>query len=405
MRVPTAFGLAVCAWLAAASEAKSATVTMTLDSDGYENVVRYVAAAGERNKLHVDHAGASVTLTDAGAILVVGTTDGARGACESLGPHAAICRVTYSFDPAVPASPYVGGLVAVLRDGNDRISSRGFPVNGFLEVDGGPGRDRLSGDAGADTLKGGAGRDRIDGRGGWDVVRGGRGRDVLNGGADLDELSYSERKHAVFVDLSDGGTGGASGERDRVRGFERATGGRGDDRLAGDAGDNWLNGGPGRNMLVGRGGRDFLRNASGSSVSCGGGSDNLSRPRSSTFVPRACERLVIVPPAGHEFDGDASLTPNPVRNDGRLGIWVKCPEIDGYPELCSALVRVREAAGGRLLASASAPVIESEFPEDRFRPLRFTQLGRQQMDAVGRVRARVTVRGQLLTPTAWTVSF
>jgi hypothetical protein len=60
----------VCAWLAVASEAKSATVTF--HADGYENVVRYVAAPGERNNLHIDHAGASVTLTDAGATLKAG---------------------------------------------------------------------------------------------------------------------------------------------------------------------------------------------------------------------------------------------------------------------------------------------------------------------------------------------
>jgi hypothetical protein len=207
----------------------------------------------------------------------------------------------------------------------------------------------------------------------------------------------------VVVDLSDD-TGGAPGERDRVREFERVTGGRGDDRLAGDAGDNRLDGGPGRNRLAGRGGDDFLRNASGSDVSCGGGRDGMSRPRSSTFVPRTCERLVIVQPHEDVFDGDASLTPNPVRNGGRLGVWVKCPETDGYPEACSALVRVRDAAGG-LLASARAPVVYSENPEDRFRPLRLTQLGRAHLDAAGRVRAKVSVRGQLLTPTAWTILF
>ena len=384
---------------------------MTLDVDGslfYSNVVRYVAAPGERNNLHVDHAGASMTLTDPGATLVAGTTDGARGTCESLDPHVAICRVTYSSDILVAASSNVDRLVAELRDGNDKISSTGFPITGFLEVDGGPGRDRLSGDASTDTLEGGTGRDRIDGRGGSDVVHGGLGRDVLNGGAEFegssfDELSYSERGPAVVVDLSDG-KGGAPGERDRVREFERVTGGSGDDRLAGDAGDNRLDGGPGRNLLFGRGGHDFLRNASGSDVSCGGGSDGLSRPRSSTFVPRTCERLVIVQPPEDVFNGDASLTPNPVHNDGRLGIWVKCPETDGYPEPCSALVRVGDAAGG-LLASARAPVVYSESTDDRFRPLRLTQLSRQQLDAAGRVSATVTVRGQLLTPTAWTIGF
>jgi hypothetical protein len=75
----------VCAWLAVASEAKSATVTF--HADGYENVVRYVAAPGERNNLHIDHAGASVTLTDAGATLKAGKTHGARGTCERVDPH------------------------------------------------------------------------------------------------------------------------------------------------------------------------------------------------------------------------------------------------------------------------------------------------------------------------------
>ena len=59
---------------------------MTFHADGYENVVRYVAAPGERNNLHIDHAGASVTLTDAGATLKAGKTHGARGTCERVDP-------------------------------------------------------------------------------------------------------------------------------------------------------------------------------------------------------------------------------------------------------------------------------------------------------------------------------
>jgi hypothetical protein len=395
MRLSIWSGLAVCASLAVPSAAMAATVTIR--ASGYENEVRYRAEPGERNDLRAeyDNTEATVTLTDPGS------TVRAIGACDPLGDHAAVCRPPpRDSSPAVPASRFVDRIRAVLGDGDDRVNSTGASLATHLGAFGGPGDDVLGGDAGGDTLDGGDGRDRVDGGEGNDVLRGGPGPDVLDGGPGRDETSYRGRAQAILVDLADARPDGAPGERDRLKGFEVVTGGRGDDRLAGDAADNVLDGGSGRNLLIGRGGRDFLRNASGSRVSCGGGTDGFTRPRASTYVPRTCDRLVIPPPRGVGVDAFASLTPNPVRDRGRLGILVACPEIDGYPVDCSASLRIRDSASGRLLGTASAGV---RWAYERFVRLRLTRVGRRMVADDDRSPVTVTVRGEMLPPTRWTI--
>ena len=87
-------------------------------------------------------------------------------------------------------------------------------------MQGGRGRDRFRGDAGADDMAGGRGRDILRGEGGDDKMDGGAGRDRMAGGAGNDEMY-------------------GGGGRDRMKG------GEGDDLMYGGAGRDRMKGGDG----------------------------------------------------------------------------------------------------------------------------------------------------------------
>ena len=113
-------------------------------------------------------------------------------------------------------------------------------TTGGVTLDGGPGKDRLTGAAGDDLLIGRGGHDRLTGGAGDDSLRGMSGDDLLAGGSGDDLLK--------------GGTGndtlrGASGN-------DRLMGESGADRMAGAAGNDVLIGGRGNDRLTGGSGAD-----------------------------------------------------------------------------------------------------------------------------------------------------
>jgi Ca2+-binding RTX toxin-like protein len=384
-----------------ASTASAATVTV-VDANG-SNQVRYVAAAGEQNDLTAAYAAdaKSVTVTDPGATIQ------ALGSCTSLNLHSAICKAP---NPQFPiAGEFVQEVRAELGDLNDRaLTTRPgpFPIGG-IDAFGGPGDDRLIGSSVEDRLDGGGGIDVITGRGGGDVISDGdtavADADTLDGGRGIDEISYAQRTNRVVVDLSDAGPDGAPGENDVVRGFEWATGGKGDDRLVGDRRGNRLDGGAGRNRLVGGRGGDFLLRATGPVADCGRGEDAVSRPRRTTRLPGACERLFLRKRPGVLADTGAAIDPSLDGSSGRFGLDVSCPDLDGEPVGCSGRVSIRRRSDGALLGSGRL----RGGGEDRERVIavQLTALGDRLWGDGRRQLAITRMSGRIARTTAWSVGF
>ncbi|WGM41167.1 calcium-binding protein [Caulobacter sp. NIBR1757] len=110
--------------------------------------------------------------------------------------------------------------------------------------------NRMTGNAGANTLSAGAGNDFVYGMGGDDTLSGGAGVDNMYGGSGNDIL--------------DGGAGG-----DKLYGEvgdDTLIGGDDADVLDGGAGDDVINGGGGNDSLIGGTGKDTLRGGLGNDV-------------------------------------------------------------------------------------------------------------------------------------------
>jgi len=124
-------------------------------------------------------------------------------------------------------------------DGNDRVTAEdvaSIPVS----VDGGTGRDKITGGGAGDTLNGNGGRDLIDGLSGADHIFGGGGNDQLRGQSGNDIIH----------------------------------GGSGNDYLEGNTGNDRLDGGAGSDVLNGNSGNDSLTSNDGVVDSLFGGSGN-----------------------------------------------------------------------------------------------------------------------------------
>src|SRR5688572_13471454 len=84
--------------------------------------------------------------------------------------------------------------------GDDTVTFGDVAIAGT--VDGGGGKDSLSGGAGGDVLNGGSGKDVLVGNAGNDTLNGGNGKDNLSGGDGDDALVGGRGK-----DVLDGGAG------------------------------------------------------------------------------------------------------------------------------------------------------------------------------------------------------
>lgn len=192
------------------------------------------------------------------------------------------------------------GGIAVGGTGDDLLDSDADPLARGAILNGGKGRDRVTGSLAPDDLNGGRGDDVIRGRRGRDRIGGGSGEDRLYGGAGPDRLadgdvrpeqvgpdrliggpgrdlveSYRFRRRAVFVNLAGRGGGGQRGEGDSLAGIENVLGGFGDDKLLGDGDGNKLVGGDGDDVVHGRGGRDTIDAMEHDRVRGGDGGDNI----------------------------------------------------------------------------------------------------------------------------------
>ena len=219
--------------------------------------LRYRARQGETNDVDVRFGTDSVTVTDPGKTLTVGT--GCRGISADT--------VTCSRDETGYG---VGGYAISTEDGDDevRVSVANTSSNGSWSsssnitgaVDGGEGDDELRGGSGQDTLVGGLGAD---------VLRGGEGS--------YDTVLYGDHAEAVTVTIGSGANDGNATDGLLVPGddvgsdVENVSGTIGDDDITGDAGANNLYGGGGSDTLDGGAGNDWLY---GSSSGYGGYASN-----------------------------------------------------------------------------------------------------------------------------------
>lgn len=193
-------------------------------------------------------------------------------------------------------------LVVNARGGNDRIDASAYTgtgTNGWLEVHGGDGddrvqgtlrNDRLFGDGGNDVLNGSAGNDRLTGGMGDDILRGDAGfdefyaeatadgSDRMVGGSSTDSVHYDARTagFGVSVTMDDGqANDGQAGENDEVIGIENAYGGAGPDVLVGTAVANFLQGNSGPDEIYGGAGNDTLQGLNGNDILVGDDGDDL----------------------------------------------------------------------------------------------------------------------------------
>lgn len=186
-----------------------------------------------------------------------------------------------------------GGSTVRGYAGNDTLI--GSDLEDFL--DGGAGRDRITGNDGADTIWGAAGNDTLRGGGMGDVILGGADHDFIMGEDGDDRLSGQTGNDMILGgagnDTINGGPGhdylvGDAGD-DRIFGLEgddRLIGGEGNDLLidlAGDnvfrdtAGNNMMFGGAGRDRMLAGWGRDTMRGGGGNDFMAGGaGNDNMA---------------------------------------------------------------------------------------------------------------------------------
>lgn len=126
----------------------------------------------------------------------------------------------------------------------DPLLYLGMPV----ELDGGPGNDRLTGGSADDLLRGGADAD---------ALTGGGGNDLLDGGAGIDVIGEGGRVVLPEPGATSTGNGGP-GESDTITAVEDVHGSEGPDDITGNSGPNVLRGGMGRDTLRGGGGDDTI---------------------------------------------------------------------------------------------------------------------------------------------------
>lgn len=197
-----------------------------------------------------------------------------RGGYDKIDGGTGQDRVSYSTEAAAvvltlnglnPAYAYVNGVLA------DRI------VN-VEDIEGGGGKDKLTGDGRVNLLIGGAGDDTLDGGGGNDTIRGGTGNDSIIGGRGNDNLSGGANNDILLGgygnDTLDGGT-----ENDNLSGGagnDLLKGGLGNDTLAGGDGNDVLDGGANSDLLNGGTGNDNLIGGLGNDLALGGiGNDTI----------------------------------------------------------------------------------------------------------------------------------
>jgi hypothetical protein len=234
-----------------------------------EEFIHYRAAPGERNRVRVHLSDEGVVIVDRGVERI--SIGGAFSEpCRSTSRQRVVCPPrdmwvelrggddSIGFAPGADLGAPARTDPLRFADRDDSAEEADGGIVQIAAVLAGPGDDRIVGTRYEDYLVPGPGRDVVDARGGADtVVTEADGvSDRLRGGGGADGLEYSGGT-PVTIDQA-AGTGGAPGEADTIRAFERVHGGSGADVLRGDEGADALYGGPGDDLLEGRDGSDLL---------------------------------------------------------------------------------------------------------------------------------------------------
>ena len=183
----------------------------------------------------------------------------------------------------------------------------------FEQVQGGDGRDLITGSAIAETLKGGDGLDTIDGGAGNDEIYGEAERDSLLGG-DGDDSIFGGALNDTIV----GGTGADSldggAENDIIKGGDgndtitdtSAGTNSGDDTIAGEAGDDTIDAGHGNDSITGGTGADSIAGNAGEDTILGGvGADSIDGGASNDSIIAGADNDTVL-----GSDGDDTIYGN-----------------------------------------------------------------------------------------------
>jgi len=215
------------------------------------------------------------------------TLRGGGGDDELFGDTAAVASSsggTNSLDGG-PGRDFVtgGGGVDTVRGGAD--GDRLFGYGDVDDLDGEGGDDLVVGGDAADTLRGGDGHDQLgepagtaggfgpdrgsdvfDGGPGDDLLRPGLGPtqgipddDRLNGGGGFDSVTYEQRNTVVTASMDGSPNDGSSGESDNIAlDVERLVGGKAGDLLSGGPNHDTIDGLTGADTITGGPGNDAL---------------------------------------------------------------------------------------------------------------------------------------------------
>jgi Ca2+-binding RTX toxin-like protein len=233
--------------------AHAAPGAVSIDTGG---VLRFVAAAGDTNKVTIWLSGNSVIVDDVVAL------DPGPGCTP--GPDATRVNCIAS------AINHISVRLGDMHDTVDNLTAT---------------PSTLWGDAGNDTIDGGTGNDILRGDGGADIFRGDGGHDgvtyygiAANVIADIDGVAGDDGDgDTIHIDVEDlyGGNG-----NDTLRGNDvanRLVGNAGDDSLVGNDADDSLSGGDGDDFLVGSAGSDTMSGSLGNDSLFGfDGNDTLN---------------------------------------------------------------------------------------------------------------------------------
>jgi Ca2+-binding RTX toxin-like protein len=172
--------------LALPSAAGAATVGVEGD------VLSFSAAPGERNTVVLTLQAGGISVADTDAPVVAGP------GCDAV-DGAVLC---------------VGAtrLVVALGDADDVLQASDMALG--VEVDDGPGDDRVATGSGRDVVAGAEGDDDVDTGDGSDSFSWGPGNDRLDGGAGVDELTFAAAPSGVRAP----GAGGPGHPPDGLRG-------------------------------------------------------------------------------------------------------------------------------------------------------------------------------------------
>jgi Ca2+-binding RTX toxin-like protein len=183
-------------------------------------------------------------------------------------------------------------ITAHLGNGDDTLNVAA-DVTQAINVDGGPGIDRIYGGSGSDiihggegndTLVGNGGNDQIFGEGGDDLLEGGPGADTLDGGPGFDQVTYEHSSTGVsFSPTTVNGQpafvgSGGDAQGDTLINIEYIIGSQFNDFLWGNPNQGSdLEGLAGNDVLLGGNGNDFLLGGPGADFMFGGaGEDGTS---------------------------------------------------------------------------------------------------------------------------------